>query len=436
MFADIIELYKLMEFVLLKGGWVFLIPVLLWMFKIYYVQTINNRWYDTVDWVFLKVTVPPENEKSPLAFEQVLNQMHAMHTHKTWAEKYIEGKVQIFFTWEVTSIGGKIGNYVKIPPKYRDTLEAAIYSQHPEAEIEETDDYFDHLSKYDPDTSDYDIFAWTFTPVKEDAYPIRTYLDFEHPTADTFVDPMTGAWEEMNKLNEHEMFVIQYLMRPTGNSWKKEAEQLVQKLKGVPGAEKGRKPFLAKLLGSFLTPFFDMVIGSVEPSNRPAKEEPPSLMLHLSEGEKDVINAIERSISKWGYSTKIRCLYLAPKGKFNRGPVIPAVVGAFKGFGAHQLNALKPDLSRWTNANYFLFQKWEQPFTEFRTKWRKRRLMKDIRRRFFFYGPKPYVLNVEELATVLHFPKMDVTVPEIEKVGVTKVQPPPELPVSTNFVEN
>ena len=436
MLESIVELYQLMEFVLFKGGWVILIPTLLWMFKIVYIQTINRNWYATVDWVFLKVTVPPENEKSPLAFEQILNQMHAMHTNHTWAETYLEGEVQIFFTWEVTSIGGKIGNYVRIPSKYRDTLEAAIYSQHPEAEIEETDDYFEHLPKYDPDTSDYDIFAWTFKPTKEDAYPIRTYLDFEHPTADTFVDPMTGAWEAMNSINEYEMFVIQYLMRPTGNDWKSEAELLVQKLKGVPSAKRRGKPFLAKLIGNLLTPFFDIVIGSTEPNGKPVREEPPSLMLHLSEGEKDVIGAIERSISKWGYSTKIRCLYLAPQEKFNRNAIVPAVIGAFKGTGSHQLNSLKPDLSRWTKANYFVFQKWEKGLTEFRTKWRKRRLMKDIRTRYFFFGPKPYVLNVEELATILHFPKMDVTVPEIEKVGVTKVQPPPELPVSTKFEQN
>ena len=56
--------------------------------------------------------------------------------------------------------------------------------------------------------------------------------------------------------------------------------------------------------------------------------------------------------------------------------------------------------------------------------------MKLIRRRYYFWGPPPYVLNTEEVASLLHFPGIEVTVPQIEKVEVTKVQPPPELPVA------
>jgi len=423
-----------MELVLLKGGWIALVFVLLLMFKEIYMDAINWRWYLKQKWVFLKVAVPELNERSPLAFENVLNQLHAMHTNKTWAELYIEGVVQIWLSWEVTSIGGKIGNYVRIPEKYRDTLEAAIYSQFPQAEISEAEDYFEHLPRYDPETSDFDIFAWTFKLTKPDPYPIRTYLDFEHPTADTFVDPMSGAWEEMNKLSQHEMFVIQYILRPVGNDWKHSGYQLVKKLKGEPAANRAPRSRATEALSFLINPFLDLFISHPEPlTGRAQKEEPPSLMLHLSEGEKDIITAIERSLSKWGYQSKIRCLYLAPKAVFNRGPIVPAIVGAFKAYGSDNLNSLKPDLSRWTKVNYFLFEKLEKNFTRFRTDWRKRRLMKAIRTRWYYAGLKAYILNVEEIASVLHFPGIDVTVPEIEKVAVTKVQPPPELPVAADY---
>ncbi len=430
MLRDLQELFNLIGFVFFKGGWVLLVGLLVYMFYMLYMDFIKIKWYRTLEWVFVKITVPKDNEKSPITFEHILNQLHALHAHITWAEKYLEGQFQIWFTWDIVSIGGQISNIVKILPKHRDTLEAAIYSQFPEAEIETTEDYFNKLPKYDPETSEYDMFAFDFKIVKDDAYPIKTFYDFEHAAADTFVDPMTGMWEELGNLSPYEMYVIQFILRPIGNEWKKRGYQLVKKLKGEPDANAEPNNGFLWLMDKLLGPALDVILRPTPSEGHSRQSEPPpSLMLHLSEGEKDVINAIERNLSKWGYQTKIHCLYLAHKDHYNFAKVNSAVIGAFKAFGSENLNSLKPDLDRWTKINYFLFKDLEKPLHDFRVRWRKREYLKWITRRWYFGGPKPYILNTEELASLLHFPMFDVTVPQIEKVVVTKVQPPPELPI-------
>jgi len=262
-------------------------------------------------------------------------------------------------------------------------------------------------------------------------YPIRTYHDFEHTEAETIVDPVTGIWEELTKLNPYEMVVIQYMLRPIDASWTKAGYQLVKKLKGEPGANKEpRDKFVGAILGLFGA-LIDPLIPKGEPSkSKSTKDEPPSLMLHLSEGEKEIINVVERKMSKLAYSTKIRILLVAPKEKMVSTPINSAIIGAYKSHWHTAINSLKPDTDHWTNIKYWAFKEWEQPIHDIRLKYRKRRHMHMIRKRWFPHGRPPFILNTEELATILHFPGIDVTVPKIKTVEVAKVQPPPELPIA------
>lgn len=436
MFKDLVEFFNLMVTILLKGGWIGFVIGLFFMFRILYVDYIQLRWYRTLKWQFFKITVPKENEKSPLAFEEILNQLHSIQEHITWAERFLEGQFQIWFCWEVTSIGGDIGNYVRILPKHRHVFEASVYSQYPAAEIVEVEDYFQKLPKYNTDTSDFDIFAFSFRYIKENAYPIKTYYDFEHSTAETFVDPITGLWEELSKLNPYEMYVMQFMLRPIGDEhWKEHSREVVKKLKGEP--EKKSTNWFSIIFSTILGPVLDILIrpSAEGGSYQSEKYEPPSLMLHKTEGEKEVIAAIEKKISKWGYQTKIHCLYIAPREKYDFGRINRAVIGSIKSFGGANLNALKPLLKRWTKVNYFLFKELEKPIVELRKKFRKRKYMFLIRNRWFFWGPPANIMSTEEIASILHFPHTEVQVPNIDRVSVAKIQPPQGLPISDMDLE-
>lgn len=431
MSSEIIELLKTVEWILVHGGWVLFAALMLYMMYELYLEHIQIEWYNNLKWVFLKISVPPENERSPLAFEHIFEQLHSIQETFSWAEKNLEGQFQIWFTWEITSIGGMIGNYVRINPKYRDTLEAAIYSEFPDAEIAEAEDYFTKLPAYDPENSPYDIFALTWRYVNKDPYPLRTYRYWEHPTAETMVDPITGLWEEMGKISPYEMFILQFVMRPIGDEWKEHARELVQKLKGVPEyqdhAEHGN-PMLG-VMGKIVGPVLDVILRPDSEVKTRSQEDPPSLMLHLTETEKQVITQIEAKIARWCYHTKIHGMYIAPREKFNPTLLLRAVIGSIKSFGSDTLNALKPNLSRWTRVKYWLFEEWEKPITTFRLHWRKRKYFRFMKNRFWFHGPAGHIMSSEELATLIHFPQLTVKVPQIDKVRVVKEQPPPDLPI-------
>jgi len=430
MYNDLIELLKTAEWILLNGGWVFFAGAMLYMFYKLYLEHIQLEWYQNLKWIFLKITVPPENERSPLAFENIFEQMHAVQETINWAEIHLEGQFQVWFTWEITSIGGVIGNYVRIMPKFRDVLEAAIYSEFPSAEITEAEDYFAKIPPYDPETSPYDIFGLTWRYNNRPEYPIKTYRYWEHPTAETMVDPIAGLWEEMGKISPYEMFILQFVLRPIGDGWKPRAREFVQKLKGVPEFQDHHGPdAMTAFLGKLIGPVLDIFIRSdAEEKGGYTREEPPSLMLHLTEQEKLTIGQIENKIGRWCYHTKIHGMYIAPKEKYNPTLLLRSVIGAFKAFGSDNLNALKPLLSRWTRVKYWIFKDWEKPITDFRLKWRKRKYFKFMKARFWFHGPEANIMSSEELATLIHFPQLTVKVPQIEKVQVKKEQPPPDLP--------
>ncbi|MDZ4244099.1 MAG: hypothetical protein U1C57_03280 [Candidatus Doudnabacteria bacterium] len=432
MLNDFKEAFNVAYAILINGGWVAFAAMHLYMFYRLYMDYIKIRWYSQQDFVLLRIVSPGDNEKSPLAFEQIFGHLHSVQGGMTWPEIHIEGQFQPWITWEIVSIGGNISNYVQVISKFRDTVEAAIYSQYPNAEITEAEDYLAKLPNYYPDTSEYDLWGLEFRYMRPNFYPIRTYLDFEHSTAETFVDPVTGIWEEMAKMNPYEMLIVQFFLRPIDDDdWKKPGYELVQKLKGVPEANKRPEDWLPKVLGVVFGPILDAFIrpGETKPAAR-QQDEPPSLMLHLTEGEKTIINAIERKLSKLAYQTKIVFLYIAPKEKFNVRPVWGAIVGSFKSVNAHNLNALKPDTKKWTKINYKIFKNLEKPILELFTNLRKIKFMKRVRKRWYFIGAPPNIMNTEELATLIHFPQIDVTVPNVEKVQVVKEQPPPELPIA------
>ncbi len=437
MLSDFRDAFQTIEWIMVHGGWVVFGLLMLYLFYELYIEHIQIEWYGKLKWVFLKITVPPENETSPLAFEDIFDELHAVQEKLSWAETHLEGQFQIWFTWEITSIGGVIGNYVRILPKFRDTLESAIYSEFPAAEITEAEDYFDKLPKFDPETSPYDIFGLTWKYTNRNEYPIKTYRFFEHPTAETMVDPISGLWEEMGKINPYEMFILQFVLRPIGDEWKEHARAFVQMLKGVPEYQNGHGAgaFTGAIMGwveAFLGPVLDVFIRpDFEMKNSPHnKEEPPSLMLHLTENEKQIITQIENKIGRWCYHVKIHGMYIAPREKFNPTLLLRSVIGAFKAMGTENMNALKPVLSRWTRVKYAVFEKWEKPVTEFRLKWRKRKYYKFMKTRWWFHGPSANIMSPEELATLIHFPQLTVKVPQIEKVMVAKEQPPPDLPVA------
>lgn len=424
-------LFEVFFYLVKSGGWIVLVFVgfyLMWLLMVEFNQV---KYLSGVKWTFLSIDIPKENEQTFLAVEQIFAQLHAIHAKYTFGEKYFHGELVLWLSLEIVSFGGQVKYIVKIPTKYRNLLESAVYAQYPTAEIREVEDYIKNLPQYAPGKSYYEVFGTEFRLKKEDAYPIRTYKAFEHQASQIIVDPLAGILEALSSIKPYEFMAVQYLIRPVDDDWKEKGRELVNELIGLRD-EESAPGFWRSVLEGAWKGFWDIFSGpKVEGAEKPrVKEEPPSMMMHLSPGTKDVVAAIEASLGKIGYQTKVRIMYLAPKEKFSSN-TRSALVGSFRQFDDTNLNGLKPDTKKtWTGIHFKLFKTLEQPFIDYLVERRKRRMVMFFKSRTFTKGHKSFVLNIEELATIFHFPLSEtVKVPQLTKTEIKKGEAPINLPV-------
>lgn len=409
--------------------WWFFTPLVLWpVFQLAWVNYIQEKYIRSIKWNLLEVKISREIEKRPKTMEEFFAGIYSSNDVMidTLYDVYLEGVVDLWFSFEIVSIEGDIHFYIRTPVKSRDMIESQIYAQYPDAEIKEVEDYVTDIPNDIP-SKDYDLWGTDMTLGREDAYPLRTYKEFEDQASGEFVDPISNIIEGVSKLNKGEQLWIQILVRATGNEWKEEANDLVLDLIGRKKKKKTSGSLYSLLtneladIGRYiLFGLFSAVKPIEETEKEKTKEEEAiSLMLHLSPGEKDVVTAIDNSTKKPGFETDIRWIYLAKRDIFDKIKGNAIGFSYFAQFGSQDLNFLIPESTSKTSAYYF--------FTEFRKAIRKRKILRKYKRREF--DKKGYVLNVEELATIFHLPTFEVKAPVAPRVEAKKSKPPAGLPI-------
>jgi len=397
--------------------WWILVPLgLLFVFFDLWMYYIRRKFILELKWVLLEIRIPPDIEKTPKAMEQVFVALRAAYSYgMLWKQKYIKGEVENWFTFEIVGYSGGVHFYVRTVKGNRHLVEAAIYAQYPDAEIIEAEDYLHALGKTLPNKT-IDLWGADFVLAREDAYPIRTYPAFEEKTEEAQIDPIALITEVMSRCKNEEMIFLQLIITPTGDEWVKEGIKLRDKLFGRK--EKEKTTFLGDI-GVF---FRNIIFAPFQMPEWPGekKEDPlKSLFNLLTEGERNIIKAIETKIGKLGFKTTVRMLFIDDRATFSRAH-LSAVSGAFHQFNTHDLNAFRPSKDTFTSVKKGFFKKHREYL-------RKRRMFDNYRR--FKPISKSSVLNVEELATIFHFPTVIVEAPLLRRVATKKGEPPPGLPV-------
>lgn len=381
-----------------------------------YLEILRREFIATYPWVFYRVRVPELNTRTPRGMEEVFNLWHGAFRPPDLYDIYLDGYVQPWFSAEIRGTPEGVTFTFFVPTSVRQLFEAAIYSQYPDAEIEETTDY---TTAYPVERleEDLDLWATEIALKKNDAYPIKTYIDFEDQFAEdnTLIDSMSGITEVVSALNPGEELWVQILFRPEfREGWQKKGEELALKL---AGREAKQKPSLVFRLLRGIATIIDVFIPGPVTEKKDSKLDLG--VLRLTPGETETVKAIQRNVSKVGFGCLIRVMALGPKGTFARRTRIPMSFGIFRQFTSESLNSFVGD-PRFTTSRptYGL--------SVIRQRYRKRRALRRYQQRFF--RERGYVLNSEELASVFHFPVAYTRTPTLERARAKKGEPPPNVP--------
>ncbi len=380
---------------------------------------VRAQFFAKQKYVVLELKIPKGSTKSPLAMEVFMHCLNQTGGEGTNYDKFWLGKSRTMFSLEIVSNGGDVSFLIWTRETFQAIVENNLYSQFPDIEIRVVDDYaFD--TPYDG-SGDIEMFACDFVKNKDSHYPIKTYVQYgldKDPDEEFKVDPITPVIETLGSLQKGEQIWIQIGVRahkkeiPKPDTWFEKVDW-----------EHFAKDEIKKLM---------------KRDEKPKEGQLKIEELSMTKGEKEKVEAIEKNISKIAFDCGIRVIYLGKKDKV-RGTFVPAVTGIFKQYNTTNLNGFKP-----ANATSFDYP-WQDRSGKKLIQHKKAMLYLYKYRYFFFdeffptqyktmftkkdYDYQPFVLSVEELASLYHFPGDVSRTPSLSRINAKKVEPPANLPV-------
>lgn len=353
--------------------------VLFFIFKIKGKKVLEEEIFEEIkDPIFLKILVPRENDKTPLAAEQMFSSLHGILREKR--------KSADLLSFEIVSSGEDgIRFYVVCPRGISKFVEGQIYAQYPNAQI----DYVDNYAFSTRHTREAKVFVSVGEIELEKAciFPIRTFRDFD-------VDPLAAITSAISDLQKNEEAWVQIVIRPVSNFWQDESKKYISAIR------EGKTPFgdsVWKKLGDIIFSAFE----SSQDGTKITKE-----IVKLAPGQEEELSKIEEKMLKVGFEFAIRVVAKAEE-EIRSEQILRDIVASFKQFTTAHLN-------NFTNISEGIDAK--KIYNEFLN----RQLSQDI----------DDILNIEELASVFHLPNISVETPNINWSRARKAEPPMNLPVA------
>lgn len=388
--------------------------------------------------------VPPKEILAPFkAMEDVFSVAWPLMDVGNFRERWCDGELEngpYWFSWEIASVEGKIGFYIRCLQGHKNTFEMALYAHYPDIEIHEVPDYTKLVPPTVPN-EEWDMYGedWDFYGGKSDVYPIKTYEKFFEPQGERIsaeekrIDPILGLLEGLSKLGQGEHYWVQFITVPVNDHDEpgiyKDAQKIIDKISKRPEKKE------TTLIDDLMYVARQIIRGpEKEGSGEGAKysweedEETGEERVSLTPGEREIITEIDNKMKKPLFRTTIRGVYIAKRENWKSPHRI-----LMRSYAAHFIT---------NNLNTLGFQAATRPRVHYF--WRKRRVFLRARKmfrmavlRFPPLFPKRMsddlqpIMSAEELATMYHFPMKitGMTVPAMKAVESKKAGPPPNLPV-------
>ncbi len=322
-----------------------------------------------------------DSREMAILFAGVMEQLYS-----SLASIYSEDFKSEFFgqphlTLEMATVDGEICFYVSCPKNLQSLVEKQIHGQYPSASIEE-------IPYFNPFKSDQKIAAAQLGLNKKFVYPIKTYPKLES-------DSLSSISNALSKIGEEDAATIQIAIRPKDNKWRKTAENAIEKIK--TGQKSGTGAFFKDLGKTAVGK--PLQAGTEQKGSQQMEAEKP-----LSPTQEAEIKGIQEKIAKVGFDTQIRII-TAAKEETEAEAHLNNIISSFAQFTNPELNGFK----------------------KLKTK-AKAKLILDFIFRKFGDSQKSQILNVEELASIFHFPNKGIETPNIRWLSAKDAPSPANLP--------
>lgn len=343
-------------------------------------------------------------KRGPLHIEPAIGALHAL--------KNSDG----LLSFEVGSYQGKICFFVRATRRAAPLLESQLYGQFPDIDIEELDP-----KELEPKEGE-KMIAVDLKLSKHEIFPIKRHPEFDDMLARQNVDSMAGITSSLVRYPHPAMRGhIQIVFKPLRTNFRKRV------LKFLPLMEKGISKMFSWYAKLFATvhlargwrriAYFPMnmmlggyrvwfsIIPSFEEAGGSSSREMDTHEETLKSGRRNhetedpITGAIDK-VNRLLYEVNVRMYVTGPANQeVAMEQKLEEIVGSYKQFTLQ-------------NCNSFVAKKHYEATT--------------MEPAFTMY---PYILSVEEMATIWHFPNTLVKTPNIDWVVSKKLEPPVNLPV-------
>ena len=326
----------------------------------------------------MQILVPRENDKTPLAAEQMFSSIHGI----------LEGSVKSLdlASFEIAASGKEgVRFFVAVPQHLSKFVEGQIYAQYPNADIGYVRDYV----KNNGEENSF-ITAGVVELDKSFIFPIKTFRSFE-------VDPLAAITGAVGDLEDSATAWIQLVIRPVSNYWQEDSKEYITAIR--EGKSLDRESIFVKI-GNLIMKMFEVMATSEE---KKGKE-----VVQLAPGQEGELSEIETKMLKVGSEIAVRIVTKADS-QIRAEQIFRDVVASFKQFTTAHLNSFVYSEQERTGKDVYL----------------------DYTKRFLSADTED-ILNIEELASVFHLPNISVETPNILWSRAKKGEPPMNIPTINN----
>ncbi len=296
---------------------------------------------------------------------------------------------QEYVSFEYVAHEDEIYFYVVVPKRSQLLVEKQIIALYPDCLIEKTNEVniFKNRAHWRGEV---------MRLAKSQEYPIRTYQKLES-------DSINALLSALGRLNSDSSAVIQILLRPVADTWQNKIKKMIRKVeKGKP-----KKKYFSLNPLAWIRGFLDIMLTSPDESLKNTPEETKT----EDEEPIDDEGLMKEKVKKTGYQVVIRII--TTSNDENTVEVeLKNIISAFSQFASPAYNKFKP--IKWKSlslvVHYYIFRQfaWWQPVN---------------------------IFNIEELATIFHFPHSKYNrQPEIRWQHFKIVKAPSNVPTEGLYI--